>query len=101
MDNSKINTLCFYLRAHKYLAYYCDSSSFVKPACFLWAMSCFNTHSLPSLYVFHFFRYLFLSVYIIAFALLCISSAGFEAIGVYDHNQTRPEKKVWGKEKDR
>lgn len=44
---------------------------------------------------------LFLSVYITAFVLLCISSAGFEAISVHDHYQTRPEEeKVRGGEKD-
>lgn len=40
----------------------------------------------------------FLSAYITARVLLCISSAGFEAIGVHDHYQTQPEEKVWGGE---
>lgn len=37
-----------------------------------------------------------LPVDITALALLCISSARFEAISVHDHYQTRPEEKVRG-----
>lgn len=40
-----------------------------------------------------------LSAYITALVLLRISSAGFEAISVHDHYQTRPEEKVGGEKR--
>lgn len=90
----------------KYLTYYCHSFilSFCKTRLFSLSDE-FPQHTIPlisfsGLSIINFLSlrslaHLFLSAYITALALLCISSAGFEAISVHDHYQTLPEEKVW------
>lgn len=108
------------LQVDKYLDYYCRSFilSFLTAACFLRAMNYLNTQSLTNLPVSHILSvsfinplhltllvsvplfFFFLSVYITALALLCISSACFEAISMHDHYQTSPKER-WARQKDR
>lgn len=103
MANNKTNSQSLYLWADKYLAFHCQPFivSFIKAACFLWAI-----HSALRLCIPHsplclfIIPHLSLGSLFLSFplwlALLCISYAGFEAISVCDYYQTRPEEKVEG-----
>lgn len=103
MANNKTNSPSLYLWANKYLAFHCQPFivSFIKAACFLWAI-----HSALRLSISHSPLHLFIIPHLslrslflsfpLWLALLRISYAGFEAISVCDYYQTRPEEKVEG-----